>query len=112
MRKSGVIAFLFLGLLAGCATSHPPALAGTESGYVGQVVAVRQVSEGPLTAQITRILGQADNAPPVVGQEVVVKLADGDVKSFVPPQGALPAGLTPGETVVVTETPRLQISIR
>lgn len=79
---------------------------------MGQVVAVRQVSEGPLTAQITRILGQADNAPPIMAQEVVVKLADGEVKSFVPPQGALPAGLAPGETVMITETPRLQISLR
>lgn len=79
---------------------------------MGQVVAVREVSSGPLTAQITRILGQADNAPSIRAQEVVVKLADGEVKSFVPPQGAVPAGLAPGETVMITETPRLQISLR
>lgn len=107
-----MVAVVSLGVLAGCAASHPPVLSGMESGYMGQVVAVREVSSGPLTAQITRILGQADNAPSIRAQEVVVKLADGEVKSFVPPQGAVPAGLAPGETVMITETPRLQISLR
>lgn len=108
----GVI-FLTLGLLVGCATARPsPHLAGTAQGYAGQVVAVRAVTGGAVTQQITRILGQSDPMRLTAGQEIVVRLTDGEVKSFVPPQGAVPAGLAPGDDVVITETPRMQISLR
>lgn len=113
MRCFRGLIFLALGALAGCATARSsPDMVGAAQGYVGQVVAVREVTGGAVTQQITRILGQSDPTRLVAGQEIVVKLTDGEVKSFVPPQGSVPAGLAPGDHVVITETPKMQISLR
>lgn len=113
MRCFRGLVFLVLGLLAGCATARPsPDIGGTAQGYAGQVVAVREVTGGAAAQQIARILGQSGSAQQMTGQEIVVKLADGEVKSFVPPQGVAPAGLSSGDNVVITETPKMQISLR
>ena len=83
-----------------------------EQGYAGQIVAIRSVTGGALTMQITKILGQPEEAPLTAGQEVVVRLTDGEVKDFVPPQGTMPTGLMPGDHIIITETPVMRISRR
>lgn len=112
MRCFPVVIFSVLGVLAGCAAPPTPVASNQPVGYTGEVVAVRQVTEGQLTTQITKILGQADYSPQRTGQEVVVRLSDGEVKSFVPPSGVVPAGLAPGAHVLITETPTMKISLR
>lgn len=112
MRCFPIVIFSVLGLLAGCAKPPAPVASNLSTGYAGRVVAVRQVEEGQLTAQITKILGQTDYNPRQMGEEVVVRLSDGEVKSFVPPQGVIPAGLAPGDQVLITETPAMKISLR
>lgn len=111
MRCFAVVIFSSLVFLTGCAASNL-STADTQQGYAGQVVAVRQVVGGQPTAQITQLLGRPEAASLCVGQEVVVRLHDGEVKSFVPPPGRLPAGLVPGDKVRITETPVMQISLR
>lgn len=111
MRCFVVIIFSSLGVLAGCAAS-PPSTATTQRGYAGRVVAVRQVVGGALTDRITELLGRADDAQGSAGQEIVVRLQDGEVKSFVPPPGQVPARLAPGDEVRITETPSMRISLR
>lgn len=112
MRCFNVYIFACLALLAGCASSPPPVSRTLAEGYTAEVLAVRPVTGGPLTTQITKILGQATYTPLSMGQEVVVKMSDGEVKSFVPPQGTLPAGLVAGDQVMITDEPNLRISIR
>lgn len=112
MRCFKGIVFAALGLLAGCAGAHVSGLENTSQGYAGQVVAVRPVTGGAVTEQITKILGQPYIAQPETGQELVIRLADGEVKSFVPPQGAIPTGLVVGDNIVITEAPSLKISLR
>ena len=109
-RFRGLI-FAGLVFLAGCATT-PTQSAALPQGYTGQVVAVRNVQAGALTMRITNILGQRDDVPLTAGREIVVRLADGEVKSFVPPQGAAPEGLAPGDEITITETPDMRISLR
>lgn len=111
MRCFFIAVFSSLGLLAGCAASPTPALS-TADGYSGQIVAVRTVTTGPLTARVADILGQPGYVSPTVAREIVVRLANGDVKAFVPPPGAAPSGLVPGEHIVVTDTPTIKLSIR
>ena len=111
MRFHFIIVFSSLGLLVGCAASPPPDLANA-GGYSGRVVAVRTVTTGPVTTQVTDMLGQSGYVPPTVAREIVIRLADGEVKAFVPPPGVAPAGLAPGEDVVVTEAPAMKLSVR
>lgn len=73
---------------------------------------MRNVTGGTLTARITDLLGQPAYVPLTAAKEVVVRLADGEVKAFVPPPGTVPAGLAPGAQVMITETPNMQISLR
>lgn len=111
MRGFIVAMVVFLGVLTGC--SGPPAPYLSSSGcYFGRVVAIRSVTGGTLTAQITQILGWPENIPLITGQEIVIRLTDGEVKVLVPPQQAIPAGLVPGDDVMITEAPRLQISLQ
>lgn len=112
MRCFLAVVFAVLGLLAGCTESRPSDFASTSTVYAGRVVAVREVTGGALTAQITQILGQPDYASLASGKEVVVRLADGEIKTFVPPQGSLSARLAPGDDVVISTTPNLKISLR
>lgn len=112
MRCFTVFAFLCLAVLVGCARSQQPVTLNPAEIYTAQVLAVRPVTGGALTTQITKILGEPASAPLSIGKEVVVRMPDGEVKSFVPPQGVLPAGLVAGDEVMITDTPSLRISLR
>lgn len=112
MRCFRGVFFAALGLLAGCAGNRVLSSGNAGPAYAGHVVAVRAVTGDALTQQITKILGQPDYVPSASGQEVVVRLADGEIKTFVPPQGALLAKLAPGDDVAINTTPNLKISRR
>lgn len=104
--------FAALSLLVGCASGRSADLGNASSVYEGHVVAVREVTGSTLTSQITQIIGQPDYVSLASGQEVVVQLTDGEIKTFVPPQGALPAKLVAGDDVLINTTPSLKISLR
>lgn len=110
MRCFQWFVFAALGLLMGCASDGSAGLGGASSVYAGRVVAVRAVTSSALTTQITKIIGQPDYAPLASGQEVVVRLADGEVKTFVSPRGAPSASFAPGDDVVINTMPSLKIS--
>lgn len=110
MRCFQVFVFATLSLLAGCVGGRSADFGSTSSVYAGHVVAVREVTGGALTTEITKIIGQPDYVTLASGQEVVVQLADGEIKTFVPPQGALSAALAPGDDIVIDTKPSLKIS--
>lgn len=116
MRFKYLVLFAGLGLLAGCAAPPQPVMSQAAPqgiSYSAQVLSVRVISaQGPASqpvSQVMQALGAPNSvsAPSAQPQEVVVKLADGSVKSLVPPPGT--AGLAAGSQVVITETPQLSI---
>lgn len=112
MRCFQGVVFAALALLAGCADGRSSDFAHAGSVYAGRVVAVREVTGGALTTQITKILGQPDYVPLASGQEVIVQLTDGEIKTFVPPSGSSAAKLVPGDNVIIHTAPDVKISLR
>ncbi|GBQ34900.1 hypothetical protein SAMN02746095_01419 [Acidocella aminolytica 101 = DSM 11237] len=104
---------LGFGVLAGCAAPQDGARYSAQGvSYTGKVLAVRAVAGGPATARIMQALGQPNDVPQQGAREIVVQLADGSVKTLVPPPGVAPATLVPGSRVVITETPQMRITAR
>lgn len=107
-------------LLAGCAaprgTSPAPAAAPKGVYYSAKILALRPIAPDAATDQavnrVVQALGGGAPAVPAEAQEIVVQLADGSVKTLVPPPGAAPAHLATGEMVAITESPTLQIAPR
>jgi outer membrane lipoprotein SlyB len=98
--------------LAGCTPVPAPAtsapnLAANASFYSGTVVAIRHADTGAdstgSVAQIMSTLGQQPASSQSGALEIVIRLADGSVRTFAQP--ALPglASLTPGKHVAITE---------
>lgn len=114
MRVLAPLTLICVGFLAGCASPNTGMRqdVGAQAGYTGQVVAVTHEPFGPATTQIIQLLGWQGESPQVGGEEIVVRLNNGEVKSFVPPAGTVPANLTVGSTVMVTETPTMRIIVR
>lgn len=112
MRCFQGVVFAALALLAGCANGRSLDFTHAGSVYVGHVVAVREVTGGALTTQITKILGQPDYVPLASGQEVIVRLEDGEIKTLVSPSGSSAVKLAPGDNVIIHTSPDLKISLR
>lgn len=97
--------------LTGCATPAPVTQASrqatTGSFYTGTVVSVRHVgttanSTGSVN-QVMSVLGQPPAIPQSSAMEIVIRLADGSVRTFAQPSQPALNGLSPGKRVTVTE---------
>lgn len=114
MRFLPLLMLSGLALLTGCASAQT----GTHQElaqcgmYTGQVVALHREASDSATSQIIQLLGWPDTAQAVTGEELVVRLDNGQIKSFIPQAGALPADLAVGSQVMVSTTPTLRVMPR
>ena len=114
MRVLAPFTLICAGFVAGCAAPNTgmQQSSAPQSAYVGQVVALNHEQCGPATTQIMQLLDCQTPPSQNGAEEIVVRLNNGEVKSFVPPPGRVPANLTVGSRVVVTQTPTLQIVVQ
>jgi outer membrane lipoprotein SlyB len=97
--------------LTGCAVPAPvtpaPRQAATGSFYTGTVVSVRHVgttaNSTSAVNQVMSALGQPPAATQASAMEIVIRLADGSVRTFAQPTQPALARLSPGKRVTVTE---------
>lgn len=114
MRVLAHFTLICAGFLAGCAAPNTGLQQSSTSPgvYAGRVVAVNHEPSGDATTQIVQLLGWQAPVPQTGAEEIVMRLNNGEVKSFVPPPGIVPANLEVGSQVVVTETPILRIVVK
>lgn len=103
-----------LALLAGCASAQTGARQklAQYGVYSGQVVALHRETSDSATPRIMQLLGWPDEAANSSGEEILVRLATGQIKSFIPSASAIPAGLAVGSQVTVSTTPTLRVILQ